>query len=324
MNWKAWLITLGASLTLGTALAQAPAADWPSKTVKILVPYAPGGSSDTLGRIIAQHLQTQLKQSFVVENRAGGGGTIGSAAVAKNAPDGYSLVVSGIGSHVIAPATVKVFNPMDDFSHIALLGGPPTVLVVHPSVPANSVPEFITWVQGLKQGLSWGSPGPGTHGHMVGEMFARQTKISQTHIGYKGAAPAVTDLVSGQVLAAFVTFSSANAFIASGRIKALGVTSIKRMADIPSVPTFAELGYPDLTATTWFAISGPAGMPAPLVRKINEEIRRAQKSEPVLKLMAAEGMETQDLDPAQFTRFVGQEIQRWAPLVQAIEKSKPN
>lgn len=319
------LFSIAASIGLSTcALAQAQpqSSDWPSKPVRIVVPYAPGGSADKLGRMIAQQLQSSLKQTFVIENKGGGGGTIGSAMVVKAQPDGYSLVVSGIGSHVIAPVEIKAFNPMDDFTHIALLGGPPTVLVVHPSLPVNSVNELTAHVQRTKEGLSWGSPGQGTHGHLIGQLFAKQTKIQQTHISYRGAAPAVTDLVSGQIPAAFVTYSSANAFIATGKLKALAVTASKRLADMPNVPTFTELGYPALTATTWFALSGPPGMSPALVKMINEEVRRGLKTEAAQKQLAFEGMETQDWEAATFTRFVSGEIQRWTPLVQSIERPK--
>lgn len=304
------------------APAQVPqsATDWPSKAVRIVVPYAPGGSSDALGRMIAQQLQAQLKQTFIVENKAGGGGTVGSAQVAKLPPDGYNLVVSGIGSHVIAPVEAKTFNPLSDFTHIAMLGGPPLALVVHPSVPANTVPEFIAYARQLKNGLSWGSPGQGTHGHLVGELLAKQAQYAQTHISYKGAGPAVTDLLSGQIQAAVMTYSSANAFVKNGRLKALATTASRRLAEIPDVPTFAELGYPGLTSITWFALSGPPGMPPALVARINEEVRRGLKSEAAQKQLAFESMETQDWDVATFTRYVGSEIERWTPLVQSIKK----
>lgn len=306
-----------------SAQAQQTIADWPAKAVRIVVPYSPGGTSDTLGRLISQHLQAVYKQGFVVENRSGGGGTIGSMQVSKAPPDGYTLVVSGIGSHVIAPAGIKTFNPMADFTHIAMLGGPPLVLAVNATFPANNLKELIAYVQSTKEGLSWGSPGQGTHGHLIGELFAKQAKIQQTHISYKGAAPAVTDLLGGQIPAVFVTFASANAFINSGKLKALAITAPKRLPDQPTVPTFAELGYPELTSTTWFSLSGPPGMPAALVEKINAEVRRGLKTETLQKQLALEDIETQDWDAATFTRFVHSEIDRWVPLVRSVDKARP-
>lgn len=310
------------SLSVLCAQAQQAPHDWPTKPVRVVVPYAPGGTADTLGRLISQHLQAAYKQSFVVDNRGGGGGTIGSAQVVKAAPDGYTLVVSGIGSHVIAPVKIKAFDPMGDFTHIAMLGGPPTVLVVHPSVPANNLKEFLTSVQSNKDGLSWGSPGQGTHGHLIGELFAQQTKIKQTHISYKGASPAIADLLGGQIPAAFVTLTSANSSMQAGKIKALAVTSAERLPDLPDVPTFTELGYPGLNARTWFSLSGPAGMPAELVNAINAEVRRGLKTPALQKQLALEGIETDDWDPATFTRFMRSEIDRWAPLVQSLDKPK--
>lgn len=303
------------------ASAQGPDAEaWPGKAVRIVVPYVAGGTADALGRAIAQHLQTVYKQPFVVDNRAGGAGTIGSAQVAKAAPDGYTLVISGIGSHVIAPVDIKAFDPLADFTHIAMLGGPPTVLVVNPSVPAKTLPEFVTYARQLKGGLSWGSPGLGTHGDLIGDVFARNAKYAQTHVGYKGANPAVADLLGGQIPAAFVTYRTASAHIKAGKLNALAITAPARLPDVPTLPTFAELGYPSLTATTWFAISGPAGMSPALVAKINQEVRRGLKTEAMRKLYAVEGIEPQDWDAATFTRYVQSEISRWTPLAKAADK----
>lgn len=309
------------AMAMGAGAASAQATDvatWPKKPVRIVVPYAAGGSADTLGRAIALHLQTVFKQPFVIDNRAGGAGTIGSVQVAKSPPDGYTLVVSGIGSHIIAPVEIKTINPMADFTHIAMLGGPATVLVVNPSVQANTVKEFVALAQQQQGGLSWGSPGQGTHGDLIGQLFAQKAKYTHTQIGYKGAAPALADLVGGQIPAAFVTYTSANSFIRSGRIKALAITSPKRSADLPQVPTFTEAGYPELNATTWFSLSGPPGMAPALIEKINAEVRRGMKSEPVRKLMAQEGIESQDWDAPTFTRYVQSEIDRWTPLVQSL------
>ncbi len=310
--------TLAAAFSLG-ALAQS-AADWPQKPVKIVVPFAAGGSSDTLGRGIAQQLQNALKQSFVIENKGGGGGTIGSAQVSKSAPDGYTLVVSGIASHVIALRETKAFDAMADFTHIALLGGPPLVLVAHPSFPANNLPEFVAHAQKAKDGISWGSSGQGTHAQLIGEVFAKQAKYKHTHIGYKGAGPAINDLLGNQIPVAFVTLTAANSFVASGRLKAFAVTSTRRMADLPNVPTFAEAGYPELVATTWFGVSGPPGMPTALVEKINAEIRKGLKTEAMQKMMANEGIQSQDWDAATFTRYVRSETDRWIPVVQSVAK----
>ncbi len=301
--------------------AQPATTDWPQKPVKIVVPFAAGGSSDTLGRGIALQLQNALKQSFVIDNRGGGGGTIGSAQVSKAPPDGYTLVVSGIASHVIALAENKAFDPIADFSHIALLGGPPLILVAHPSFPANNLQEFVAYAQKAKDGLSWGSSGQGTHAQLIGEVFAKQAKYKHTHVGYKGAGPAINDLLGNQIPVAFVTFTAANAFVNSGKLKAFAVTSTRRMPDMPNVPTFSEAGYPDLVATTWFGVSGPPGMPPAMVERINAEIRKGLKTDSMQKMMAQEGIQSQDWDAATFTRFMRSETDRWIPLVQSVQKN---
>lgn len=303
-----------------TAWAQAAA--WPQKPIRIVVPYAAGGSADTLGRILTQPMGESLGQPFVIENRAGAGGAIGSQVVAKSPPDGYTLVVSGIGSHVIAPASGPTpFDPMKDFTHIALLGGPPTVLVVNSDIPVKDLKGFIDFFNKDPKGLSWGSPGDGTHGHLVGELFTQATKMRAVHLGYKGAAPAMQDLVAKQIPAAFVTFASANAQMRTGRVRALGITSSRRNADYPDVPTFAELGFPSLTATTWFALSGPPGMPAAVVDQINREVRKALKTPAALEKLAFEGMETPDWDATAVQNYFRAEIDRWTGVIRGMKKS---
>ena len=316
----ALLLCLGATLLPCAVRAHA---DWPSKPIRLVVPYAPGGSSDTLGRAIGRHLSEAFKQGVVIENKAGAGGTIGSQLVAKAAPDGYTLVISGIGSHVIAPIeSPNVFDPMKDFSHIALLGGPPLAMVVNAEQPIKDVKGFVAHVAANPQGLSWGSPGQGTHGHLTGELFRAATKLHMVHISYKGAGPAVADLVANQIPAAFMTLSSANAHVNSGKLRLLALSSPKRLPEYPEVPTFAELGYPALTGTTWFSLSGPPGMPATLVDKINAEVRRGLQTPAIRNQLAAESMETADYDAAAFTRFVAAEITRWTPAVRSLDAGR--
>lgn len=303
------------------ALAQ-PA--WPERPVKIMVPFSPGGSTDTLGRLIGRHLSDAFGQPFVIENRAGAGGMIGSQAVAKAAPDGYTLVISGIASHVIAPAGVGApFDPMKDFSHIAMIGGPPVVLVVNAAVPVNDVKGFIAHVVAQPEGLSWGSSGQGTHAHLIGEMFRAAANIKMVHISYKGGGQAVLDLLGNQIPAGFMALPSAKAHILSGRLRALATTASRRLPEHPNVPTFAELGYPALTARTWFGISGPAGMPKALVDRINEEVRRGLQTPALRQQLALESIESDDFDAATFTQFVKSEIERWTPLAKVVSKANP-
>lgn len=295
-------------------------APWPQRAVKVVVPYAAGGSSDTLGRLAALGLTEVFKQPFVIENKGGAGGIIGSQQVAKTAPDGYNLVVSGVGSHVIAPAeNPKAFDPIKDFTHIAILGGPPLVLAVNADLPIKDIKSFLDYAKRNPGGISWGSPGKGTHGYLIGESFELITKTNMQHVAYKGAAPAVADLVAGHIQASFTTLSTASPHIQSGRLRALGVTSSKRMPDFPNVPTFAELGYPKLTSLTWFSLSGPAGMSPALVNRINLEVRKIMRSPHAQEQLAKSSMETFDWDVARFNQFFSEEIALLTPLVRSIK-----
>jgi tripartite-type tricarboxylate transporter receptor subunit TctC len=304
------------------AAAASPAfaqTDWPQKPIRLVVPYSPGGSADTLGRMIGKHLSEAFKQPVVIDNKVGAGGLIGSHLVSKAAPDGYTLVISGIGSHVIAPVeSPGTFDPMKDFTHIALLGGPPIAMVVNSEQPIKDFKGFIAYASQNPQGISWASPGQGTHGYLTGETFRNSLKLNMVHIAYKGAGPAVADLIANQVPAGFMTLSSANAHVDSGKLRLLAVTAPKRLPQYPNVPTFAELGYPNLTGTTWFSLSGPPGMPQAIVDKINTEVRRGLQAPAIKKQMAAESMVPGDLDAAGFTRYVAAEIERWGPAARAL------
>lgn len=303
-------------------LAQAQVADWPQKPIKLVVPFSPGGSADTLGRLIAKHLSEAFRQTVVVDNKAGAGGLIGAQTVAKAAPDGYTLIISGLASHVIAPVDAQSgFDPMKDFTHIAMLAGPPVSVVVNAAQPVKDFKGFMKFVSDSPSGLSWGSSGQGTHAHLTGELFRAAAKLNMTHIAYKGGAPAMVDLVGNQIPAAFVALSSSNAHVQSGKLRLLALSSAKRLPEYPDVPTLAELGYPALTGTTWFALSGPAGMPAALVERINAEVRRGMNTATAKALLAAESMETADYDAPTFTRYVASEIERWTPAVRSLKST---
>ncbi len=311
---KAAVLSAAVSLCSG-AWAQG----WPAKPVRIVVPFAPGGTADTLGRLVASRLGDTFKETFVVENRGGAGGVVGSEIVAKAAPDGYTLVVSGVASHCIAPALSKnfPFDPLRDFTHIALFGGPPGVLVVNPSLPAKNLKEFIAYAKAEGGKLAYGSPGNGTQGHLIAEQLKQVAGIEMTHVPYKGASLAVSDLIAGHVTVTSTTLTTAATQIKAGRARALAVSSLKRVPEFPDVPTFGELGYPELSASIWFSLSGPAGMPPEIVNRLNAEVRRVLQLPDVRERLRPEGIEPGDLDPQQFTAFVAAELRRWAPVVRA-------
>jgi len=310
------LLTLLAAISLADVAA---AQDWPTKPTRIVSFLAPGGLSDMLARVLSQNFETKFKTQFYVENRTGGGGVIGASLVAEQPPDGATLGISGIGSNVIAPAMNPAigFDPIKSFSHIAFLGGAPTALVVHPSVPAANLTELVALAR-AKGGMQFGSSGSGTHGHLIGELFKRQASLDLVHIPYRGANPVMTDLIAGHVPAAFVTISSATEQLRAGKIRALAVTSSAHVKQFPDVPTFAEQGFPDLVALTWFALAGPAGMAPEIVAKINAAAVDTMGSPAVTRQLENESIEVLRLNAADFTAFVQRELDRWGPLAKAV------
>ena len=315
-----WIAAVFLIAGLGSAGDPAWGADsWPSRPVRMVVPFSAGGSADILGRIAAQQLTEALGQQFVADNRPGAGGLIGVDIVAHAPPDGYTLAVSGIASLVVGPVLNPnaPYDPIKDLTHIALLGGPPTVLVVNPKVPVKTVAEFVALAKSAPGGLSFGTPGIGTHGHLVGEMFQQRAGFSMAHVPYRGASQAVTDIVAGQVPVGSVTLTTASEQILSGQLRALAVTSTRRIAQYPNVPTFVELGYPDMVATTWFSLSGPPGLPPEIVNKINEVITKSWKKPEVRKRLDRDSIDPEPYTPAEFTEFVKSEIKRWGPLAKA-------
>jgi tripartite-type tricarboxylate transporter receptor subunit TctC len=242
---------------------------------------------------------------------------VGSDLVAKAAPDGYTLVISGVASHIVALALAKPppFDAMRDFTHIALIGGPPIAVIVHPDVPHKDLKSFAAWVKAQGAPVPFGSPGVGTHGHLIGELMARSLGIELLHAPYKGAAPAVGDLIAGQIKLASITLNTAGPQLRAGKAAAIAFTSRKRIEDYPDVPTFTELGYPQLVASTWFSLSGPAKLPDDIAIKLNLEVRKALLMPDVKERFRAEGIETADYDVPAFNRFVAEESRRWTGVV---------
>lgn len=308
---------------LGTALLMAAAAaaaqQYPAKTVRVIAPFPPGGTADTLGRIVAGKLSESLGQNFVVENRPGAGGLVGSEVASQAPADGYTLLVSGIASHVIAPALAArpPFDPVKDFTHIALFGGPPSVFAVHPSLPTKDLKAFVALARARPRDLTYGSPGNGTQGHLMAELFRQRAKIDIVHVPYKGASIAVVDVIAGHIHAISTTVTTASAQIRAGRARALALSSPGRLAAYPGVPTFREAGYPDVVGAVWFSLSGPAGVPADIVARLNREVRRILQLPDVRERLDRDGMETNDLDPRAFNDYLASEIKRWAPVIRA-------
>jgi tripartite-type tricarboxylate transporter receptor subunit TctC len=303
------------------ALATAARAqDWPTKPVRIVSPFAAGGSSDTVARIIADDLGARLHEQFIVENRGGAGGLIGSAAVANSPPDGYTFLLSSIGTHVFAPLTNANagYDPITSFTHVAYLGGPPTVVVVHPSLGVKTFKELIALLKSRSDALPYVSPGPGTIGNLMAEYWAERENVKLAHVAYKGSGQAMNDLVAGHVKMGSLTWTAALGQMHGGTVIPLAVSSARRMPEFPDVPTMRELGYPDLVVTTWFGLAAPAGLPPAITERMNSEVNRALDSATVRDRLTGQGFELEKMTPAELTAYIGAELTKWAPLAKKV------
>ena len=297
----------------------APAADWPARPVRIIAPATPGGAADTFGRILADHLPEFLGGRFFVENRAGAGGLIGAQATANAEPDGYTFVTSSVAYHAIAPAVSPNpgFHPLRDFTHVAYIGGPPNVFVVNPGLGVRSFKDLVELAR-RGEPIGYVSPGVGTLGHLTAERLAQRANIRLQHIPHKGASTAMMDLIAGTVNLGTMTWTSALGQIRAGTVIPLAVTSSARLAEFPDLPTFKELGYADLVATTWFGLSGPAGVPGEIVHRLNGAVTKVLELPEVRKRLERDAIETRPMSPQEFTAFMASEIEKWGPLAREV------
>ena len=314
------IAAVAAFLTILTLLPSRAAAEWPDKPVRVIVPYAAGGANDLLGRVFAEQLSKAFGQQFFVENRTGGGGLIGTEAAARAAPDGSTLIISGMPSHVLAPAMNKnaSFDPIKDFTHIAYLGGPPNVFVVHPSAGVNSFKELLALMRSQPDGVQYVSPSIGSVGNMVAEYVAAREHIRLTHVIYRGGGAAILDLVAGHVKLGSMTLSTMREHIRAGTLRPLAISSAQRVPELPDVPTLVELGYPELVVRTWYGLSGPAGLSPQIVDEINTVVNKSMQLPKVQEQLAAEAIETKPMTPAEFTQFMKDEVNKWVTAINAM------
>ena len=311
--------SLAVALLAGALLpVPAPAADWPSRPVRIVAPATPGGAADTFARILTDNLPDIVGGRFFVENRAGAGRLIGAQVTAAAEPDGATFMTSSVAYQAIAPAVSANpgFHPLRDFTHIAYIGGPPNVFVVNPGFGVRSLADLIA--RAKVQPVGYVSPGVGTLGHLTAERFAQLAGVQLQHIPHKGASTATMDLLAGTVNLGTMTWTSALGQIRAGKLTPIAVTSNARLAEFPDIPTFKELGYPDLIATTWFGVSGPAGVPADIVRKLNAAVIKVLALGEVRKRLDRDAIETRAMTPEEFTAFMASEIDKWAPLARQV------
>jgi len=293
------------------------AQSYPSRPVRLVVPLSPGGFADTPTRMLAPRLSEQLGRQFFVENKPGAGGTIGADFVAKSAPDGYTLLVTGT-PHVISAHLYKKlpYDALRDFTHIALIASGPYALVVNPQkLPVSSVKELITAARAQPGKIDFASSGNGSAQHLVGALFNSTAGIDLNHVPYKGSGPAMQDLIAGQVGVSFAGVPNVLGHVRSGRLRALGVTTATRWSELPDVPTLAEAGVPGYEATLWLNVSGPAGMPADIVQRLNNEIAKALKDPEVQNNFRTGGVDAVWMGPQELNAFMRAEYEKWGKVV---------
>jgi tripartite-type tricarboxylate transporter receptor subunit TctC len=322
MNPHRRVLMAFATATALAAIAPVHAQSWPTKPVRIVVPFPAGGTTDIVARSLGAELQKMWGQSVVIDNRPGAGGNIGADAVAKSAPDGYTVLMGTVGTHAINHSLFTQngqkmpFDPVKDFVPITLCAAVPNVMVINPKLPVNSVPEFIQYAKANPGKVNMASSGNGTSIHLTGELFKTVTGTYMVHLPYRGSAPALTDLIAGNVNVMFDNLPSALPHIKSGRLKALAVTSRTPSAALPGVPTIEQAAnLKDFDASSWFGLFAPAGTPRPIVDKIQGDVAKALAVPEVRERFVSQGAEPGGNTPDQFSAFIKGEIEKWARVV---------
>ena len=314
---RLWLAAALLASPLLTAPAWAQA--WPTKPVKVIVTFAPGGSSDIVARLLQPGLQEKLGQPVIVDNKPGAGSTIGAAEVARAPADGYTLLLSNTAPISISPFMLDKapYDPVKGFTHIGYIGSVPNVFVVHPSVPAKTMTELVAWIKAQKTPVNYGSGGVGSIGHIVGEMFKAQHGLKMEHVPYKGSGPMHTDLLGGTLQFAVDTLTQNVPFMKDNKLVGIAVTSRSRAPMAPTVPTVAEAGFPKLVAENFLGISAPAGVPREVVDKVHLALSEVLTRPDVLKRLDDMGVTPEKMSQAAFSDFVAKQVGDWAPAVKA-------
>jgi len=305
------------ALALAFIAALAQAQSYPAKPVRLIIPFPPGGSNDVVGRVIATQLSERLGQSVVVDNRGGGGGTIGMNAAAKSPADGYTIVLGQTSNLAINPTLYSKlpYDPVKDLAPVSLVASAPLVIVVAADSPYKTLADVVAAARSKPLALNYATSGNGTVAHLATELFQRTAGVQLTHVPYKGAAQGATDLIGGQVQLYVSSVPTLIGHIKNGKMRALAVTSAKRADDLPQVPTIAESGYKGFDAVTWFGIAGPAKLPAEVVARLNTEINKALKTPDLLKKLSDQGADVAGSTPEQFAKLIRDDIARWGKIV---------
>jgi tripartite-type tricarboxylate transporter receptor subunit TctC len=313
---RRYLLTATAGLAL-PALAARAAGPWPSQSLRLVVPFPPGAANDTLGRAIAEQLTTRLGQTVVVENRAGAGGAVGSEVVARSAPDGYTLLLGHIGTLAVNPAMYPnlPYNVQKDFAPVAMIALVPNVLVAYPKLPFANIQGLVAHARANPGQLRYCSAGNGSAGHIVMLAFLNALGLEMEHVPYRGLGPALTDLMAGRVDVTLGGAPTVAPLVQQGVLRALAVSSAKRVVSLPEIPTVAETVSPGFDVVPWYGIAAPAGTPAPIVLRLNAEINASLNSASVKERLEQEGAVPAPMSPDQFASLIGTELGRWAKLI---------
>ncbi|MBM3645794.1 MAG: tripartite tricarboxylate transporter substrate binding protein [Alphaproteobacteria bacterium] len=317
MSTRRRLIATASSFALAPAILRAQG-QWPDRPVRFIVPFTPGGTTDILGRLVAEGLARIFGQQFLVDNRPGAGANIGAAELARAAPDGYTIGMITVGTHAINPALYAKmpFDHLRDFTPISLVATLPNLLSVHPSVPADSVPALIALAKRDPGKYTFGSAGAGTSLHLAGELFNQMAGVQLLHVPYRGGGPLMTDLLAGTVHMSFSNMPSILPHVRSGKVRGLAVTSLTRNKETPDLPAIAET-LPGYEATSWHGVAAPAGLSAALLERLNAAIRQALAMPDIATKIDQAGATAAPGSPAEFRRFIVEETARWAPVVRA-------
>src|SRR5438874_674347 len=296
-------------LIAGSALAQS----WPTKSVRVIVTFAPGGSSDIVARLTAVPLPTALGQTVIIDNKPGAGGTIGALEAARAAPDGYTLLLSNSSPISISPAMQDEprYDPVKSFTHVSYIGSVANVFVVHPSVPAGTLRELVIWIKAQPNPVNYGSGGIGSIGHIVGETLKKDQNLQMEHVGYKGSAPMHNDLLPGTIKLSIDTLPQNVPFMKDGRLRAIAVTSPTRAAMAPDVPSVMESGQKKLVAENFLGVSGPAGLPKTVVERLHGAMKKSLAHPTVMQRLSELGVQGRDMTPEEFSAFVADQVKEW-------------
>lgn len=314
------MLRMALVLCAGMAPATAAAAEaWPTRPIKLVVPFSAAGTADLLARLVADRLGPVLGQPVVVEHRPGAGGIVGQEQVARASPDGYTLVVSSLGSFIISPVFTPVpFDPFRDFTHIAYLGGQPVALFANKDLPLRTLSDLVAYAKSRPGAVTYATISIGSQTQLLNEQFQAQAGIKMTHVPYRGAGQIVTDVLGGHIATGITALAAVSGQVSSGAVRGLAIASEKRLPAYPDLPTYVEQGYAGLIGSTWFALSGPANMPREIVDRLNAEVVKILHASDLQARFAREAIDTKSLGADAFTAYFKAEAARWTPLARSV------